>query len=64
MFVLHSIIENSLYAIKYDDSEVDEFENNEFEEEYEKPNEFRRLFNNWSDPEYLESFFHKHALDL
>lgn len=64
MFVLHSIIENSLYAIKYDDSEVDEFENNEFEEEYEKPNEFRRLFNNWSDPEYLESFFHKHVLDL
>jgi len=64
MFVLETIIENSLYAIKYNDSEVDIFENNEFEEEYEKPNEFRRLFNNWSDPEYLEAFFQKHKTDL
>jgi hypothetical protein len=64
MFVIETIIENSLYAIKYDDSEVDEFENNEFEEDYEKPNEFRRLFNNWSDPEYLDAFFYEHRADL
>lgn len=64
MFVLETIIKDSLYAIKYDDSEVDEFENSEFEEAYEKPNEFRRLFNNWSDPEYLEAFFQKHKTDL
>jgi len=64
MFAVERIIENILYSIKYDDSEIDEFENNEFEEEYERKNEFRRLFNNWSDPEYLEAFFEKHNSDL
>lgn len=64
MFVIETIIENSLYAIKYGDTVVDEFENNEFEEDYKKPNEFRRLFNNWSDPEYLDAFFYKHRDDL
>lgn len=62
MFVVE-INENSLYAIKYDD-EHDEFENNEFEEGISPKDEFRRLFNNWSDIEYLDAFFDKHQSDL
>ncbi len=62
MFVVE-INKNSLYAIKYDD-EHDEFENNEFEEDNSPKDEFRRLFNNWSDIEYLDAFFEKHQSDL
>jgi len=64
MFALETIVENSLYAIRYDSIEEDEFENNEFDEDKSKKDEFRRLFKNWSDPEYLDAFFDKHKLDL
>ena len=49
MFAVYKIIENSLYAIKYKGNEHDEFS---------------RLFNDWSDIEYLESFFEEHKSDL
>jgi len=49
MFAVETIIENSLYAIKY---------------ERNKRNEFSKLFKEWSDIEYLESFFEKHKSDL
>ena len=64
MFALETIVENSLYAIRYDGIEEDEFENNEFDEDESKKDEFSRLFKNWSDPEYLDAFFDKHKLDL
>lgn len=63
IFALDTISEESLYAIVYEDAS-DEYENNEFEKEPTKKNEFERLFNNWSDPEYLEAFFEKHKSDL
>lgn len=63
MFAIETIIKDSLYAVKYDD-EHDEFENNEFEKDGSPKNEFKRLFNNWSDVEYLDAFFDKHQSDL
>ncbi len=63
MFAVETIVENSLYAIKYIEDN-DEFENNEFEDDESTQNEFRRLFKNWADPEYLEAFFEKHQDDL
>lgn len=59
MFVIETIIENSLYSIKYDDSEQDEFENDK-----SKQNEFSRCFKNWTDTEYLEVFFNANKQDL
>lgn len=38
-----------IYSVKYDDQAL---------------NEFRRLFSEWTDPEYLESFFETHKQDL
>lgn len=64
MFALETIVENSLYAIIYKDIAEDEFENNEFEDDQSKKDEFRRLFNNWTDTEYLNAFFDKHKSDL
>jgi 23S rRNA pseudoU1915 N3-methylase RlmH len=49
MFAVETIIEDSLYAIKYEGNER---------------NEFSRLFEEWSDIEYLESFFEEHKSDL
>jgi len=48
-FAITTIIENSLYAIEYNNTGNDEFNN---------------LFENWSDVEYLEAFFEKHKTDL
>ena len=64
MFAIETIVENSLYAIRYEDIEDDKFENNEIEEEHSRKDEFRRLFANWSNPEYLDAFFAKHKSDL
>jgi hypothetical protein len=44
-----SYIENCLFAIKYDDETCDEFE---------------RLFDQWNDTEFLESFFEENKQDL
>ena len=63
MFALETIVEDSLYAVKYD-NETDTFENNTFEEDANTKDEFRRLFKNWSDPEYLDAFFTTHQHDL
>lgn len=63
IFAVRKIIENCLYAIQYEGDD-DEFENYEFREVQSSNDEFRRLFNNWSDPEYLEAFFEKHKSDL
>ena len=49
IFALQIIIEDSLYAIKYKDTE---------------DNEFSQLFEDWSDIEFLESFFEEHKQDL
>lgn len=49
IFAVQTIIEDSLYAIKYKGTE---------------DNEFSRLFEDWSDIEFLESFFEKHEQDL
>ncbi len=62
MFAIEIIIKNSLYAIKYENSD-DKFENTEFVEN-KQSNEFCRLFNNWQDPEYLYNFFNEHKQDL
>lgn len=48
-FAITTIIENSLYAVEYNNTGNDEFHN---------------LFENWSDVEYLEAFFEKHKSDL
>jgi len=48
-FAIETIIENSLYAIEYNNTGNDEFNN---------------LFENWSDPEYLDTFFNEHKADL
>lgn len=66
MFALETvdiIVKGSLYAIKYINS-YDEFENNKYEDDNSTKNEFRRLFSNWSDPEYLEAFFEANKSDL
>ncbi|MDA3779519.1 MAG: hypothetical protein PF487_04735 [Bacteroidales bacterium] len=63
MFAIEIIVKDSLYAVKYTDNS-DEFENNEFIEDYEHRDEFNRLFNNWQNPEYLDSFFNKYSCDL
>ena len=63
MFAIETIVEDSLYAIRYED-EHDEFENNEFEEDTSPKDELRRIFSNWSDVEYLYAFFSKHEEDL
>ncbi|MRT92383.1 hypothetical protein [Ancylomarina sp. 16SWW S1-10-2] len=63
MFVIETIRKGSLYAIKYN-NEYDEFENNELEDDQSSKDEFRRLFNNWADTEYLHAFFDKHNSDL
>ncbi|OYU79738.1 MAG: hypothetical protein CFE23_12600 [Flavobacterium sp. BFFFF1] len=44
-----SIVEDSLYSVQ--------FENEEY-------NEFRKLFLNWNDPEFLHRFFSEHENDL
>lgn len=49
MFAIEIIIEDSLYSIKFNGNNFDEFS---------------RLFDEWSDIEYLESFFEKHRSDL
>lgn len=49
IFALETILEDSLYAIKYNT---------------EENNEFNRLFNDWSDIEFLEAFFEEHKNDL
>ena len=49
IFALEIIIEDSLYAVKYDKNSIDEF---------------ARLFDLWTDVEYLESFFEEHKSDL
>ena len=64
MFALVKLIKESLYSIRFGDDEVDEFENNEYEDDKTKKDEFRRLFNNWSDVEYLDAFFTAHQADL
>ena len=43
------VVENTLYSVHYNNFEKDEFS---------------RLFNNWSDGEYLEAFFNEHINDL
>jgi hypothetical protein len=48
-FAVRTIVKNSLYAIEYDNTGNDEFQN---------------LFENWSDPEYLDTFFNEHKADL
>lgn len=57
------IVRDSLYSVEFEDN-YDEFENNEFVEDKSSQNEFRRVFNNWQDPEYLEAFFDKYKNDL
>lgn len=64
MFAIETIVEDSLYAIRYEGTEDDEFENNEFQDDQSKKDEFRRLFSNWTDPEYLDAFFTKNQTDL
>lgn len=49
IFALEIIVENSLYSVKYRGEESDEL---------------RRLFNDWTDIEFLESFFETHINDL
>ncbi len=46
---IFTIIDESLYSVMY---------------EGEIEHEFRRIFNNWNDPEYLEAFFEEHKADL
>ena len=48
-FAIDLIIKDSLYAFRYNDNISDEF---------------KRLFEAWSDAEYLESFFEEHKADL
>lgn len=48
-FALDFIVKNSLYAVRYNDNVSDEF---------------KRIFEAWSDVEYLESFFEEHKADL
>lgn len=48
-FAIDLIIKDSLYAVRYNDNVSDEF---------------KRLFEAWSDVEYLESFFEEHKADL
>jgi hypothetical protein len=48
-FAIDYIVKDSLYAVRYNDSVSDEF---------------KRLFEAWSDVEYLESFFEEHKADL
>jgi len=48
-FAVEIIIKDSLYAIKYDKNVDDEF---------------TKLFENWNDVQYLESFFEEHKKDL
>jgi len=43
------IVKNKLLSVKYDEVNEDEY---------------RLLFNNWHDPEYLEDFFEQNKLDL
>lgn len=45
---IHKIFDD-IYSVKYDDQPV---------------NEFRRLFSEWTNPEYLESFFEANKQDL
>jgi len=49
IFAIEIIIEDSLYAVKYDNNVNDEF---------------TELFEKWTDVEYLESFFEEHKSDL
>jgi hypothetical protein len=49
IFAVKIIIKNSLYSIKYKGDEHDEFS---------------RLFEEWSDIEFLEAFFEEHKSDL
>jgi hypothetical protein len=46
---IFAIIKNSLIAVKYIENENDEFE---------------RIFDNWTDVEYLSDFFNEHIKDL
>ena len=48
MKIVH-IFADKLFAIQYDDEEIDELE---------------RLFDEWQDLEYLENFFEEHKADL
>ncbi len=49
MFAIETIVKDSFYSFKY---------------ERETQNEVSRLFNLWSDIQYLETFFEKHKTDL
>ena len=46
---IFAIIKNSLISVKYIDCESDEFE---------------KIFDNWTDVQYLSKFFNKHIKDL
>jgi hypothetical protein len=48
-FAIKEIIQNSLYAVEYNNTGFDEFCN---------------IFEKWSDTEYLETFFENHKSDL
>ena len=49
IFAIEIIVNNSLYSMKYDENEQDEFQ---------------RIFNEWNDIEFLESFFEENKNDL
>lgn len=64
IFAVQEIRKDSLYTIVYGDS-FDKYENHEFDEsDCAKKNEFSRIFENWSDVEYLEAFFESNKDDL
>lgn len=46
---IFAVVNNNLIAVKYDNYEIDEFE---------------RLFDNWTDINYLYDFFSEHIDDL
>jgi hypothetical protein len=46
---IFAVVEGALYAIQFDDNQADEF---------------KQLFDNWQDPEFLEQFFEDNKDDL
>lgn len=51
---IFAVVEDSLYSVRYDEEAY----------EAEDEHEFRRLFRDWNDAEYLEQFFVEHQDDL